>query len=130
MGERLLGNRKILGKNVSGPTKPVQGDIWCSLPIPTTKHVPMHIAVCRHLCLDAIKSMMGGRRHIAAGESLCCFVVKSVVPHVVVPLMQCIMLDLYNAQTPELQPWFKKTREARFGPLDQARTALHGRLSS
>lgn len=45
---------------------------------------------------------------------------KSIMPHVVVPLMQCVMLDLYKAQTPELQPWFKETREAKFGPLDQA----------
>ena len=55
--------------------------------------------------------------------------VKSIMPHVVVPLMQCIMLDLYKAQTPKLQPWFKETREAKFGPLDQASTALHGLLS-
>lgn len=55
--------------------------------------------------------------------------VKSIIPHVVVPLMQCIMLDLYKAQTPKLQPWFKETREAKFGPLDQASTALHGLLS-
>ena len=29
------------------------------------------------------------------------------------------MLDLHKAQRPEDKDWFKETREAKFGPLDQ-----------
>ena len=52
-----------------------------------------------------------------AGEALCYLATKSVP---VVPLMECIMLDLHKAQLPEHKDWFKETREARFGPLDKA----------
>ena len=30
-------------------------------------------------------------------------------------LFKIIFLDLYNAQSPELKPWFRETREAQFG---------------
>ncbi|BDA42202.1 beta-etherase [Coccomyxa sp. Obi] len=30
-------------------------------------------------------------------------------------LFKIIFLDLYNAQSPELKPWFRETREAKFG---------------
>lgn len=39
------------------------------------------------------------------------------------PLMECIILDLYNAQLPEHKAWFKETREERFGTsLEKAST--------
>ena len=61
-----------------------------------------------------------GVRPSDAGEALCLFVTKSVP---VVALMQCVILDLYNAQLPEHKVWFKETREARFGSsLEQAGT--------
>ncbi len=37
----------------------------------------------------------------------------------VVTLMKVVMLDLLNAQTPDLQPWFRETREAKFGKLEE-----------
>lgn len=30
-------------------------------------------------------------------------------------LFKIVILDILNAQTPELQPWFRETREAKFG---------------
>ncbi|CAL5225247.1 g8038 [Coccomyxa viridis] len=47
-----------------------------------------------------------------SGEALCYFATKSAP---VMPLMECIILDLYNAQLPEHKAWFKETREERFG---------------
>ena len=30
-------------------------------------------------------------------------------------LFKIVILDIYKAQTPDLQPWFRETREAKFG---------------
>ncbi|CAK0735587.1 hypothetical protein CVIRNUC_000605 [Coccomyxa viridis] len=55
-----------------------------------------------------------------SGESLCCFFVKSISSGAVVPMMQTIIMDLYNAQLPKDKDWFRKTREDRFGaPLEK-----------
>ena len=54
------------------------------------------------------------------GESLCYFVVKSISSGAVVPMMQTIIMDLYNAMLPKDKDWFRETREARFGaPLEE-----------
>ena len=59
------------------------------------------------------------------GESLCCFFVKSISSGAVVPMMQTIIMDLYNAQLPKDKDWFRKTREDRFGaPLEKV-SAFH-----
>jgi hypothetical protein len=35
----------------------------------------------------------------------------SVVAH----FMKMVIMDIYKSQAPELQPWFRETREAKFG---------------
>lgn len=70
-------------------------------------------------CISVGSSQSEASPVFAVGASLCHYVVQSVP---VVGLMECIMLDLHKAQRPEDKDWFKETREAKFGPLDQVDT--------
>ena len=36
-------------------------------------------------------------------------------------LMKILILDEYKAQSADLQPWFKETREETYGPLQEVR---------
>ena len=36
-------------------------------------------------------------------------------------LMKIVILDEYKAQSTDLQPWFKETREEIYGPLQEVR---------
>ena len=54
------------------------------------------------------------------GESLCCFMIKTITSRMLVPTLQTLILDQYNLQLPEDKDWFRETREARFGmPLER-----------
>ena len=70
--------------------------------------------------LHSSHSPLSLRAVMRPGESLCCFFVKSISSGAVVPMMQTIIMDLYNAQLPKDKDWFRKTREDRFGaPLEK-----------
>ena len=57
---------------------------------------------------------------MSPGESLCCFVVKTLTSRMLVPTLQTLILDQYNSQLPKDKDWFRETREARFGmPLEK-----------
>ena len=57
---------------------------------------------------------------MSPGESLCCFVVKTITSRMLVPTLQTLILDQYNLQLPQDKNWFRETREARFGmPLEK-----------
>lgn len=60
-----------------------------------------------------------------AGEAAALLVQKWFMSGPIVALMKIVILDIMKAQTtPELQSWFRETREAKFGELEEVRQSI------
>ena len=64
-----------------------------------------------------------------AGEVAALLVQKWFNSGPIVALMKIVILDIMKAQTtPELQLWFRETREAKFGKLEEVRQSISWKL--
>jgi len=66
---------------------------------------------------------------VCTGEAAAAFVQKWFLTGPAGALMKIVMLDILNSQPAELQPWFRETREAKFGKLEDVRPSQPPQLS-